>query len=212
MIHVLQIATQDTEFLRVFEDGVLTSVSWLNDVLFIGAGLLITINLYRWFRKDFIEINKLELSLNKCWIIVLAYTLAHLYCSVNVVRSTKDFLRETKDAYKDISVVNRQKELLWNKITLSGKFSFRRMERRQLSGQMQIPFSEKRISFYKISVDDISNWIYFGLALLILNGVADFKQNDKRKFRRSLLIASLLALINWTIGSVWTAALSNLLN
>lgn len=210
MIKLLQITNQD--FLKVYEDGVLSSASWLNNVLFIGAGLLLTINLYRYFKKESIEVSKLELPLNRIWIIVLGYTLAHLYCSIILVKSTKDFLLEAQKLYNnDTAQISKEKKILWAKITLSGDFSFRRMQQRQQTGQIHIPFSQRTIKFYKISVWDISNWIYFGLAMLIVNGIPDFKEKDKKRFRSGLLIALFLALANWLIGSVWTAQLSNLL-
>jgi len=209
---LLQITTPDNEFLKILEEGVLSSASWLNTVLFIGGGLLITINLYRLFKHNEIDINGLKLQLNKCWIIVLAYSLAHLYCSIILTKATSDYINEEKKQMRDTIQLKHDGQMLWNKLTLSGDFVFRRMEKRTVTGKVKLPFTKKHVHFYSISMLDISTWIYLGLVLMILNGIPDYTEKRKKRFWVMLSTAVVFAVANWLMGTIWTAKISELLN
>jgi hypothetical protein len=211
MMILLQITTLDNEFLKTLEEGVLSSASWLNTVLFIGGGLLITINLYRLFKHNEIEINGLKLPLNKSWIVVLAYSLAHLYCSIVLTKATSDYISEERKQIRDTIQLKHNGQMLWNKLTLSGDFVFRRMEKRTEIGKVKLPFTKKYVHFYDISLLDISTWIYLGLVLMILNGIPDYTDKGNKRFWIMLSIAVLFAIANWLMGTIWTAKLSELL-
>lgn len=206
---MISLQVTNPEFLKILEEGVLSSASWLNTVLFIGGGLLITINLYRVFNQNCIEINGLKLPINKSWMVILGYTLAHLYCSIILTKSTSDYISEQKKQSVNCIQLKQNGEMLWDKLTLSGNFIFRRMERRIEIGNLKIPLTEKRIHFYSISLCDISTWIYLGLVLMILNGIPDYSKNEN--FWLMLSIAILFAIANWLIGTLWAAKLSELL-
>lgn len=211
MTILLQAINQDCEVLKILEEGVLSSASWLNNILFIGGGVLLTINLYRAFKHKTIEVNGLKLPLNKSWIVILAYTIAHLYCSIIFVEALNDYISEDKK-FASVDQQGKDERHLWDKLTYSGNFVFRRMEKRVLKGRLKIPLIDYRISIYGMSYKDITSWIYFGLFLLILNGVTDFSQRNARHFWISLTLAFFLALSNWVIGSTWTSNMSDLLN
>jgi hypothetical protein len=178
------------------ELAVTENVKWLDKVVWVfcgGAGVVLLLKIVG--RTKF-KMWDVELDLNQAWVVFTILTIAHLYTTVLLVRSLKDY-------WAVVDVERRRR--LYRTITSTGNLFVRGIVART-------KYKRSYALFVRFEMDpmDPTSWLaVIGISLLVIAAVPF-------EWRWSTLGyiagAMLLGQVNWGIGSNWVVALCDLSN
>ncbi len=179
--------------------GIYSSASNLNSFILLSAGFLIILVCLRLFSINVVKIPKTEIEIprSKIWIVLILYTIGHLYFAFILNQRINKFESEAPKTLK--------KEIVWRNIVDGDKggFIFDGMEKRIKTSQRNF----LGLTVYSMSKTDITTWISIGITFLLFFSVVDFK-GSKQQIFLTAYVGLLLCIINWTIGGWWAISVS----
>jgi hypothetical protein len=173
-------------------DRVLGNAEWLNRVLIAGGIFLASLLILKMTKSTEFKWNDAKVPLDLAWVVVLLFSIAHHYTAAQFFDSLYDYRKNH---------LLSDSRALFERLTTTGGVCFRGLRSRSLS-------SNKR--FYLMHADDLTTWIFLGLAGLAFVVCLPFHAVVLRGWLIYVAIAIYLLIWNWIVGSKWSIALGEL--
>ena len=174
--------------------AVISNSKWIDNVLWSGTIAAFVIILTRVFGGNTVSIPAagFNINLDYAWLVISLITIAHLYTTILFVKSARSLWR--------ISEYHEYKSVFSDIIAEGGIF-FRDFKPRLLTpGSNLAP----------MSWNDLSTWTSLFATILLFFAVIPFSMEELWHKWWLPGIAAFLTYCNWTIGSKWAIALSEL--
>jgi len=184
----------DNEFTDPQKD-VITYADKVNKVLVTGSIFLVALIL---FKLGIIQFNLygIKAPVENAWFIALLFTIAHFWTGVVLLAPTVHNLWRTCST--------EQGKKVFNEVTRNGSsFVSRLIPRTKYT-------RTKFVTFYRMSFNDPSTWAALGATVLLTVAIVPWDFKDFAHFSQLVVIALLIAFVNWLIGGIWIIALSGL--
>jgi len=187
--------TKTTE-LNHYQKAVVENAKWVDAVLLSGVALGGILIIAKTIGADEFDLHDLEISVDNAWIIFSIITSAHFYTSWLLNR---EILRlwETHSDEKCMAV--------FNEVRATGGIFVRGLSPR--TNRIKSTFG---IQIYEMRLDDPSTWAAHIFAVLLIAAIVPFDLSNPSYFFLILLVAIIITIINWIIGSLWIVPLSEL--
>jgi hypothetical protein len=190
-------------------DALLTCASQINYVVISSVVLCCTVLGLRFVGKDEVTIWNVPLKLSYFPLLAVLLTIAHAYSAGLLDLRVNDLLGAEREL----------RQLAWSKLTTNGPIIFQGMEPRTLVKSLDLPLIGS-IRVYQFSRSDyttpLSLLMALGAIAAIIASSLDFHFTNWRKqfvWRRQFVIvilAVVIGLANWTIGSWWAVEVSKI--
>ena len=173
------------------QDAPINNAKWIDRVLWAFVILGGTIVLLKLAKRRTFSWASVEFDTNRAWIVFTFLTIAHLYTTMLFHLSAVKF---SKTSTAD------ERQRVFAKVTSGGGLFVRGL----------IPRTERVGNVYKMKWNDPTTLVSYLAALLIIVTIVPFDFSSRTVFLKYLLIALLIMVINWFIGSRWAVTLSQL--
>jgi hypothetical protein len=138
---------------KLFEETVLSRAGWISSVLIACVLLALTMSLLRYTKGTEFEILKIKFPISAFPLACVAYTLAHLYCTILFVLVCRQ--------------VGHSRNL-WQALTLKGPIVFAGMLPHQI--WYAIPLKALSIPIDKIQTNYPTLWLFYGFCVVLYFG------------------------------------------
>lgn len=173
------------------QEAPVNNAKWIDRVLWAFAILGGTIVLLKFTKKNTFSWAGVEFDMNRAWIVFIFLTVAHLYTTLLFHLSVVKFSKRSTES-------ERQK--VFARVTSSGGLFVRGL----------IPRTERVGNVYRMNWSDPTTLASYLAALLIIVAIVPFDFSNRNSFFKYLLVALLIMVVNWFVGSRWAVTLSQL--
>jgi hypothetical protein len=176
--------------------AVIENAKWVDGVLMAGATISTVSIFAKLIGKTDLEVFGLSVSIEQNWIVLSIFTLIHLYVGWFLTRSVTKLWEEVEfDEYRPV----------YNEITTSGGIFVRGMTPRinRIKGSLGY-------SAYAMQSSDPSTWIAHVFAISLFISMIPFSLESPLSFVVRIIVAIVIVVCNWLIGSSWIVFLSDL--
>jgi hypothetical protein len=189
-----------TEDEKLLIEAIKSDALWINNALFVGISLCIATIMLKCIAKKEdkakegsgqLEILNIKIDRQYFWLVVLAMTLAHLYCANLFIR----------DGYRLFNSSYEARRTAFYELSISGPPFFKGLIPRLWDGT----------NFPPIYGYDPTGWLAHVSALAILLSVIRWRGITWPKRITSIFLALVLTYANWVIGTNWSLAASELI-
>ncbi len=169
--------------------AVLSTASWINSLVCTALTISLVVCATKLTAGSKFKIPGIDTEFNTdyTWMIFAAFTIAHWYVTVLFIKSCRTLFREDYQNAK----------LTWEELSHNGPLLFRGLMPRLLPERGRIAI---------MRWDDLTTWLAHGGAILFIAGMIPFSKFAFLDILRALIIT----FINWTLGSSWVIAASEL--
>ena len=186
-------------------DGLVQVAKWISTLLLTGSGICAAVIALRLLKKSTFKLGQLEVPLNLLPLALVALTIGHAYLTwllhIKVTALHKLGGSSAKDAWAEL--VGKSAALVFNGMS------------------PRVPYDTKTALgiVYATSTSDPTFWLNLAFAVSVVVAiVASRAPSDSplenaiwhMKTLNSLSLGTLLAVVNWFIGSYWAIELSGL--
>lgn len=184
--------------LNHLENAILENEKWVNRVLVSGTTISTIIVLLKFIEASEFEWNGVIVEIENFRFLIsicVAFTAAHWYTSKLLITSVVEFWKHStyKDRIRLLETLRATGGLLTR--------GFIPRERVKIKRDLYI---------YKFNIKDHTVWISYGSIIILLLSIIPWNSVDKSLLISLILTAGLTSIINWTIGSTWIVALTEL--
>jgi hypothetical protein len=181
--------TQEFAELAVIENS-----KWVDRVLWTQAAVGLTVVIGKFMGVTEFEWQHVKFNVSTAWFVFLLLTIAHLYASLLLIKSLRRFW-DCSDAHS--------RRALFAKITATGGIFVRGLvARTEYDGTLFVR--------YRMSPSDPSAWAALMGSAFLVASIIPFSLSKSMWWM--LLVAFAITQVNWSIGSHWVIALSDLTN
>jgi hypothetical protein len=179
-------------------DAVTSSAELLNALLVSGLALAGVIVLLKIVGKDEFEVWKVPIKLKYAGAVFALFTVAHLYLAVLFIQDAYHIFFEHHELALDA----------WNTLHGKGFIFFHGMVARVQLNRVYIGGHPA----YEVPMDwaDPTTWLVHGAAILVFLAIVKWKNANWKLRTITLTSAFLIIVVNWTVGSNWVIAASEL--
>ena len=182
--------------LNLDQEAVIENAKWVDNVIVAGISLAGIIVLIKMFGGSEIEWQGIKLSTDFGWLFFTFFTLAHAYTSWLFNLSIRDLVERNSFA------ICRK---TFDEITAIGGFFFRRLlPRTEVTGIIA------GIKIVGMCSSDPTVFLAYSCAILLLAAIIPFEISNVYLFLFKIIIAFVIVIGNWMIGSNWVVNLSKL--
>lgn len=177
------------------QNAIIENIKWLDKVLWTGFSLgMIVIGLKILGYEKF-EWETIEFKMEFAWIVFIILTIAHAYVTVLILQTVKELW--SNSSYND-------RLLVFNIVKASGGLFIRGLVPRINRSNFV------KINIFEMSIFDPTVWSSSFAVIGLIVAIIPFKIIDLQYFIILIIVALLIAGLNWIIGSQWAIALSEL--
>ena len=176
-------------------EGLLASAGRLESVLSFGAGLAAVIVFLKLLRRNEFEVWGVKIRLGYAWIVFAILTIAHLYTGIR-------FIQRCYAIAFDASVSDLE---AWQTLTNGTLLWFD-----GLIARVQHIEGPGGISLYIMDAGDLTTWLAHAGAVAMFFSIVRIFGARWRVRIATIVVAVVISVSNWTIGSNWIIAASEL--